>query len=364
MVENNLHEQTQDIEDVPLRASLAHSQLALQRASSPTARTSVVFIFDMFDGLISQISQRVTDALVAADRERKPSRIRQAVLHRTRRAILRASDPLVRYRLGASELLLPLSHDLPHYCASWPLYSRNLGRIAASLRRHYRDLFVVDIGANVGDSAAIVHNEVDVPVLCIEGDDQFLRILEVNLARIGGDFEVASCYIGPKTAGAVHTSNGTARITPHRNGKLLNMRSLAEVLLEHPRFASAKLIKIDTDGFDCTIIRHERPLLERLRPVIFFEYDPKLARLVGDNCDDLFEDLRAAGYGQALFYDNLGEFLLGANLNDTPVVADIKSYFARHHHSAYADVCVFPEEDRDVFEEIREAERSFLSHQP
>jgi FkbM family methyltransferase len=42
---------------------------------------------------------------------------------------------------------------------------------------------MIDIGANVGDSVAIVREQSDYPILCIEGNETYFQILEENLRR-------------------------------------------------------------------------------------------------------------------------------------------------------------------------------------
>jgi FkbM family methyltransferase len=307
----------------------------------------------MLSGLLSHVSQRVTDALVDA---RHRSRLSRVVLHSARRVLVRAGDPLIRYRLGDSELLLPLSHDLPHYCAEWPLYNANLGHVAKQISERVADFTVVDIGANVGDSAAVIRNEVTAPILCVEGNDAYLPVLRRNLSRVGGEIEVAACFVGRPTTGEVHSQHGTARIVPTSAGTTLAMKSLRDILADHPRFARAKLVKIDTDGFDCGIIRDNLATLRDMRSIIFFEYAPKLTRLIGDTCEGLLEQLRAAGYRHALLYDNVGALLLGMSLDNQSAVRDIEHYFACRE-DVYADICVFLDEDEAIFEAIRQVDR-------
>jgi FkbM family methyltransferase len=282
------------------------------------------------------------------------------MLHRARRALVRAGDPRIRFRLGKSEILLPLSHDLPHYCATWPLYSTNLGRIASCISDYTTDFTVIDIGANVGDSAAILRGEVDAPILCVEGNRDFLPLLRENLERIGGEFELADCFVGPATTGEIYGQSGTARIAPSLTGTALRMRSLRELVEDHPRFAGAKLVKIDTDGFDCSIIRNDLPTLQGMHSIVFFEYAPKLTRLIGDRCDGLLRQLGAGGYRHALLFDHVGTFLFGLCLDDEETIQDVERYYARRD-DVYADICVFPDEDTHIFDEIRQRERNSLT---
>jgi FkbM family methyltransferase len=303
------------------------------------------------------LSQHVSNALTDSTRDRMVDRWLHKALHRVRQYSLRLGDPHVKYVWGAHELLLPFSHQLPHYRATFPLYSENVGRIARHVKDAYPDTTVIDIGANVGDTVACIRNHADVPILCIEGDRTFLPLLEHNVSRIGDDIEIAPCYVGPPVHGIVESRDGTARIQPTAAGEPLAMRTLQSILVEHPRFAFPKLVKIDTDGFDCRIIRQELAFLASLRAVVFFEFDPSLTERAGDTVDGLFTELAEAGFGDALVYDNLGNFLLALETQNAEAFADLRSYFERSTGQPYADICVFHESDSVLFQKIRSAER-------
>ena len=78
------------------------------------------------------------------------------------------------YMVGRTRVVLPLDHALETYQARWKRYDRALGEIAHIVRGKYPDLRAVDIGANVGDTAALIFAYDDIPTLCIEGTEAFL----------------------------------------------------------------------------------------------------------------------------------------------------------------------------------------------
>ena len=99
-----------------------------------------------------------------------------------RRIVLRFCDPTVEYAFCGSTLRLPLSHALPFFRRMFPLYSDNLGRIAAQLFIKFGTFRVIDIGANVGDTVAVIHQYAPLPILCIEGLPKFSELLAENVA--------------------------------------------------------------------------------------------------------------------------------------------------------------------------------------
>ena len=139
----------------------------------------------------------------------------------------------MRYRIGSVELELPLSHELPFYRHDHPRYDRQLGAIAAELGGP-----VVDVGANVGDTAAAIRAESGVPILCVEGDPRFFALLERNARMIGG-VELEHAFVEgparrPDRAGAGHrdvSSRATTRFAS---------KPLAQILERAPGVRDAR----------------------------------------------------------------------------------------------------------------------------
>ena len=77
---------------------------------------------------------------------------------------------------------LPDERMLAYYAERFPTYGQNLVAIAEIVRRAEESTFVmVDVGANVGDSALQVLAKVDARVLCVEGDRYWLDYLHRNV---------------------------------------------------------------------------------------------------------------------------------------------------------------------------------------
>src|SRR5262249_54738343 len=100
-----------------------------------------------------------------------------------------------RYRLGEHVIELPVGHPLDWYRLRWrradePL--RDLARLLTAKHGHFR---AIDIGANVGDSAALIVGRDPVELLCIEGNPAYLPLLRRNLAKISAYSIVEPSYV-------------------------------------------------------------------------------------------------------------------------------------------------------------------------
>jgi FkbM family methyltransferase len=280
-------------------------------------------------------------------------------LDRVRRSAVRRRDPLVRYDLAGTSILLPLSHDLPYHRVVHPGYADNLVRLVAHLDAHTGGLRIVDVGANVGDTVALFRSASDAPVLCIEGDDVFFPILERNATALQ-PVELERAYVAGDTTGAgrVERAGGTASLVPgERAGAEATFRSLREILDDHPAFRWAKLLKIDTDGHDAAIIRGAADHLRETRPVVFFEFDPYFMARTGDaEGPNVLAFLVRLGYQHALVYENTGDLLVSLDLGDDRLREDLIAYYTGRGGLRYCDVAAFPAEDGELFEIIRSAE--------
>jgi FkbM family methyltransferase len=312
----------------------------------------------------SAIAQLLFNALINISPRGLLHKLILKMLLLIRRLILRSSDPLVRYDLNGIKILVPLSHELPLYRKEFPQYSLNVGRIAHYVARKYPDLKFIDIGANVGDTAAILRGFSRFPILCIEGNKKFFAIMQHNLTSFKDDVYCAYSFVGPATGlfkGMVHSEGGTAFLVENQNtSEEIEVRSLDDILNGYSLFRASKMMKIDTDGFDSRILISEKNFLSQAKPVIFMEYDPFSSERYGDDCFLVFDMFRTIGYESIMVYDNCGDYLLTAGLDNRQLLEDIHHYYIGRGSRRYADICVFHRDDADLARTIRSAEIAFF----
>lgn len=263
----------------------------------------------------------------------------------------------VKYRIGEVEITLPAGHALPGYQSSFRLYDRfllSVGRVAL-------EGWIVDIGANVGDSAAAFVSGPPKNLLCIEPHKPFLAALEKNRTALesGGSHVVVEPVAVTRNVGAfrLDANNSTARLVPgpsaaseHLVGETLD-GVVKRVCADDP----VAFIKCDVDGFDAEALLSGTETLSLWRPAVYFECDA--AHDQHDSYLELFELLRSLGYELKTF-DNFGMPLLdveserafGQLLNYT---ASLK---ARQSQQTiyYVDCFAFPPESSTATEILRD----------
>jgi FkbM family methyltransferase len=222
----------------------------------------------------------------------------------------------VRRSVQGVELFMPWSHVLPDYARARPSYGQNLIELAAAVaHRQPADagpLRVLDIGANIGDSAIQILNRIDARVLCVEGDPYWTRYLKLN---VGSDPRVSIeevLLLAEDNAGASlgpvrHL--GTTTFVPRDGGDSAAPElSVNQLRGRQPDFSDVRLIKSDTDGFDPALVPAAAREWESSSPVLFFEFDPILARQAGnDDPQRIWADLAACGYAHLAIWDNTGD---------------------------------------------------------
>ena len=262
-------------------------------------------------------------------------------------------------RVGDYNLRCNEGHQLPRILNAYPRYSINIGRIAYYVKKQYQAFTMVDIGANIGDTVGIVRNICQCPIVCIEGDPFYFQILGDNMQQFN-DVRAFNCFLGERTErirGATELNGGTLRIVKTCEANHIEVLSLDDFIMSHDIRGLIKLIKIDTDGYDMKIVRGGIKVIEKYKPILFFEYDRVLLADAGDNGISTIQGLKSIGYDTALFYDNYGRFLLSTSLKESRQIEQLHNYIGEKQGAfPYYDLCLIHETDADLAASIIESE--------
>jgi FkbM family methyltransferase len=269
-------------------------------------------------------------------------------------------------QIGQYRVRLALNSQWLHLRSAYPLHDTALARIASSLKAKYPRLHAIDIGANVGDTAAVIRESAEIPVLCIEGDPVVLPILRENVAGLGPGVVIEPSFVGPEGKAAnLNLADDLGRnaslvgaMDPEGSVKL---RSLRAILADHPQFRGAKLLKTDAEGFDFDILRQSLEFVQQSKPAVFFEYNPHFRPDEPGAGLDTIEALVRVGYSDFFYYDNFGHFLLHCDASNSSMFSDLDGYLASNMRYGPAvwffDICALHQEDADLVPRIRSCTR-------
>ncbi len=260
---------------------------------------------------MSKILDALSDAEIKLQSRQDPiSRIAGNLVAATiSKLIVPLTDPVVRKKIHGADLMLRLSHDLPRYVARYPFYDTVLPAFAKFLlsqRPTERKMVLVDVGANVGDTAKLVSavtGSENVRLICIEADEAYLPLLREN--TLGLDVSIHNVIAAATTrqaeASIARSSSGTSSISQGTEQR--EAVALDDLLGK----SEIDIIKIDTDGYEAEVLRGLAKTFERCAPAIFIEFSPAHILDYGGVAPSLVLSLlRAAGYEQGIVYDHLG----------------------------------------------------------
>jgi hypothetical protein len=118
-------------------------------------------------------------------------------------------------------------------------------------------------------------------------------------------------------------------------------------------------MKVDAEGFDCSIIRGAKAFLQRVRPALTFEYNRDNMEAIGEKGVETLAMLRDLGYSRVAFHDCSGRFFTSAVSTDDLIARDLLDYAdGKLGLIYYLDLTMFHKDDDDVALEFINTERS------
>jgi FkbM family methyltransferase len=263
------------------------------------------------------------------------------------------SKPETRLINGAN-LLLPPAHLLAGMVKTHPFYDTLLPEFVNFLRQESQSkLLVVDVGANVGDTAALVAARAgkdSVRFICIEADDRYNTYLRHNTGSLETELIFATLGDEPREdyVEVKETLRGTGAVVPSSRPTLI--QTLDPLLVGR----KPDIIKVDTDGFDNRILRGASRCLSEVGPHLYFEYSPCHVRVYGgEDPIQIFPFLRDKGYAAMIVYDSSGYPMCLIDL-DSPTLSSLVHY-ADIKPGFYADLLI--SRDRDLLSRFYQADR-------
>ena len=244
-------------------------------------------------------------------------------------------------------MTLPWSHRLPDYTQGDSPYGQNLVQLARLLSTDDAPLVVIDIGANIGDSALQIAHATNAEVVCVEGDPYYVDFLTENTASDSRFHLEAALLVSEEAAAAMQPvrAGGTTRFVPAEDSGSAPTITAAELRRRHPCTERLRLVKSDTDGYDVQLV----PLLARewadRTPVLFFEYDLGLSRIAGSDPLAVWAELASLGYAEVAVWGNGGHPLWRAPIDAMPAASAVLDAPKQRYEPTYWDVAVVHADD-------------------
>jgi hypothetical protein len=269
------------------------------------------------------------------------------------------------------EIVLPERHHLKLILEREPLRESLLAQASKILLQSEDDKFI-DIGANVGDTAAVIYGSAAKTPnsILIEPSEFFFGYLKNNQKNFPKSLLmqnfVAHEHPIQNLKGSLHHWGGTAKFiedTDVQHSEHVPQIDLIEIIDER-----VKLIKIDCDGMDFRILKSTIPRLQNNYPAFYFENEITSLNQLHESMEviELFEK---AGYRHVIVARNCGTLIYGGEIGEN--LSDIlQLQYALHAQGLrsaiyYTDILIFNSDQRpeymDTLGLMRENQRTLMN---
>ena len=217
---------------------------------------------------------------------------------------------------------------------------------------------MVDIGANIGDTAAIIASETENPLILVEPSSFYIKYLRANMARIGRRHTIYDVLVSDEAReirGELRHWGGTASLAEAvAGGQVFKSRRLEEIAPRDTCF-----VKIDTDGFDFRIIVAARDWWAASMAGVLFESQVDTP---GDleSAREAIRQMWDLGYRHWTVWDDPGHHV--ACLQELDAVIDLHRFLLSLQQRSLRcgvargiynfDVLALHDRDVDVFEQV------------
>lgn len=264
-------------------------------------------------------------------------------------------------QVGGYTILMPGNNPQISVYKYYPDSNSQMARLAKLIHSRYNEMTMIDVGANVGDTIAVVRSLVQLPIIAIEGDATSFSFLQKNASQFP-DVMVFNQYLGEENkqiAVNIDKAGWNNTILPDQEGdKELDLKTLDD-LIEKNSLSNReiKLLKIDTEGFDTIILRGCRRTISKHHPVLYFEYNGQNMRAIHENGFDTLLSLKEYGYHSIHVYDCVSNLILTTTLENAGILKQLHNYAHKNKSMIpYYDLCIFHEHDEELSEAFVEQE--------
>ncbi|KAA6302260.1 MAG: hypothetical protein EZS26_001620 [Candidatus Ordinivivax streblomastigis] len=266
-----------------------------------------------------------------------------------------------QYIIGNYTITVPFDHKLPEYQRWFKNYDKKIKNIIQSIDSYENKdgKVIVDIGANIGDTATYIRSFTDAKIICVEGDNYYLEFLKKNIAQLP-DIEIFPVFVQGRNEDGKYSltrNNGTASLKEaDEKSTEIVFETLNSILEKNDiSLSSVEFLKIDTDGFDFDILLANESLIRRFNPNVYFEYDINYNENgIYDSIEviKLFESL---GYN-FIVYDNFGNLLMIIDNNCISRFVELNHYLqsCKIYNGGIPYLDVFATVNKDVIKNIWE----------
>ena len=265
------------------------------------------------------------------------------------------------YNIDGFMLDMGENHNLSLIQKKYLMYDKFTPFLGVLADKCVKSGWIIDVGANVGDTVAGMIRHTNQSILCVEPTKKFFDLCKKNIEMFGVDYservKLTNAYIALNLNSRYYSdvNNGTAVKVESKSIGEAPTYTLEELLkVEKISLSSVSLVKVDTDGYDSECIMSIGSRLKDVAPLLYWEN-----QIDTDGQFDLYLQminyLKSCGYIKFFVFDNFGNYLCEL---DYKGVVDINNYLHRiiKGRSAltfyYVDILACKEEQIEICKSV------------
>ena len=263
---------------------------------------------------------------------------------------------------GQFEIQAPVDHILLKLQRTQPYRDLFVGITAKFIASKYPQKNMVDIGANIGDTAALMASNCTNKLILVEASDYFHEILKKNATKLPNEVVIKKCFVsdGSVVTGSLHHWKGTAAFQE----KSEDTMQVKTERLEDVADNDTCFIKSDTDGYDFKILMSSLNWIEKVKSALLFENHLGNSGDFSDS-DKLITELDSIGYKYFIVWDDTGLHMVSTD--NIQVIKDLNRYLFKmwsvvnnEIKGIYNyDVLCLHKRDQDIFDNVSEWYRTY-----
>lgn len=212
-----------------------------------------------------------------------------------------------------------------------PMYDRFVPYLAKLVQDNSQ--WIVDVGANVGDTTAAMIKHTNANILCVEPTEKFYNLLIKNISNFGELYNkrimLANAFIAADSAQYTSVTIGGIAVMCESNESNIPAYTLPNLLkIKNIDINNVALIKTDTDGFDSDCMMSMGEYLKDISPFLYWENqidnDMQYKKFL-----NMADYLHKYEYNNFFVFDNYGNYLCKT---DYMGLKDICGYINRVQH--------------------------------
>lgn len=284
-------------------------------------------------------------------------------LRRIHRRLRILSGKDIQHQIGKFSAVLPPDHYLAHNQDQFPFYDRYFIEFLRRYAALNSELCVIDIGANVGDTAlAVLSAAPHARVISVEGSPLFLKYLRINTQPFDGVQLVEGFVTHRPGNWSYVTDNSTGHLIEEaegRGGAAARFYTPSEIL-KMAGGSGGRIWKSDTDGYDIPILLGWFDEILAACEIVWIEFTP-LGNLTNDRDIDALMRLIGASSRDVVVFDNFGHLMLRLRAEEAPsVLKQLNLWLAIQETGAgrfvgYFDLWILPPHAADLLTETAKA---------